>query len=197
MLFPHEDIVKALEVNDPKKPRRFTRDGFTRAYKLLVENRPDGPDKAAALKGGHYPEVLHAFLIEDLPPLRAIKKIVFKLTVIAERHGARISDFDWWDIRPGLRALVATLTRDGYVIRIYFSWRKTNKGEVHPLSRGCHATFFADPHSAGGLHLDFDAQVYQDMRAQFESWLKVPLVLPPNLVPKNTKPSCLANSGAD
>lgn len=178
MLFPHEDIVFALSGDIKNK------DHFEAVYKKLVLDRPDGPDKRAL--GDDYPDILKLFLTEDLPSskdkdiptLEVVQKIVYKLATIAERHGARIYNFYWWDIRPKLRALVATLTRDGHTFQVYFYWKKTNKDEVHPLNRGCKCACSISPNMPGGLRLEFDAEAYQEMRAAYEYWLKSPLVLP-------------------
>lgn len=194
MLFPHDQIVEALsgDLNDPKH--------FEAIYKKLVLDRPDGPDKQAL--GDDYPDIFKLFLTEDLPSskdvpsLEAVKKIIFKLTAKTEQHGTQIRDFYWWDIRPKLRALVATLTREGHVFQVYFYWKKTNKDEVHPMIRGCKTMCSVSPNTPGSLRLEFDAEAYQEMRAAYEHWLKSPLVLPRGFSQETTEPSCPANSRA-
>ncbi len=202
MLFPHEDIVQALaggDINDPEY--------FEAVYKKLVLDRPDDPDKRAALQttGGNpsdYPEQLKLFLTEDLPSsksvpsLVAVWKIVFKLIFYAAESGVVIKDFYWWDIRPKLRALVATLSREGHTFQVYFYWKKTNKDEVHPMQRGCKTACSISPNKPGILRLEFDAEAYQEMRAAYEYWLKSPLVLPRGFSEATKKPPCTADSCA-
>lgn len=195
MLFSHEDIVFALSgnLNDPLS--------FAYVYNRLVDNCPREADVQAL--GDDYPEILKLFLTEDLPSskdkefttLEVVQKIVYKLTTIAKRHGVQICDFYWWDIRPKLRALVATLTREGYIFKVYFYWKKTNKDEVHPMNRGCRTTCGLQPNMPGVLRLEFDAEAYQEMRAAYEQWLRSPLVLPRDFS-QPTEPSCPTDSCA-
>lgn len=204
MLFSHEDIVFALSgnLNDPNH--------FEAVYKKLVLDRPDGPDKQAL--GDDYPEMLKLFLTEDLPvsndenvtTLDVVVKVVGSLTSLAQGEEeeeeeqkvpkVQIYNFHWWDIMPKLRALVATLTREGHVFKVYFYWKKTNKDEVTPLNRGCRTTCGLQPNMPGVLRLEFDAEAYQEMRAAYEHWLRSPLVLPPGFITPD--PSCPANSCA-
>lgn len=197
MFFRHEDIVEALatgDINDPKH--------FEAVYKKLVLDREDGPDKRAALQTNgkdpsDYPSQFKLFLKEDLPissdnsmtTLEIIQKIIFKLSFFALQAGVSIRDFYWWDILAKQRALVATLIREGYTFRVFFYWRKTNKGEVHPMHRGARVICRADPSSPGGLCLDFEAQAYQEMREAYEQWLKAPLVLPAYFKPSKNEPA--------
>lgn len=202
MLFSHPDIIQALaggDLNDPEY--------FAAVYQKLVLDRPDGPDKQAALQTNgkdpsDYPLQFKLFLTEDLPSsesvpsLVAVWKIVFKLIFYAAESDAVIKDFYWWNIRPKLRALVATLTREGHVFNVYFYWKKTNKDEVHPMNRGCRTTCSLQPNVPGVLRLEFDAEAYQEMRAAYEHWLKSPLVLPQGFSKKTAEPSCPADCRA-
>ncbi|MDD5726817.1 MAG: hypothetical protein PHC53_05470 [Patescibacteria group bacterium] len=195
MLFRHEDIVQALaggDINDPKY--------FAAVYQKLVLDRPDDPDKRAALQTNgkdpsDYPKQFELFLTEDLPTssdnsmttLEIIEKIVFKLGFFAEQTGAKIKDFLWWDILARQRALVATLIREDHEFRVYFYWKKTNKGEVHPMHRGAKISCYASPHVPGGLALVIEAQAYEEMREAYEQWLKTPLVLPTDFKPNKAE----------
>ncbi|MDD2731009.1 MAG: hypothetical protein PHW33_02690 [Candidatus Portnoybacteria bacterium] len=193
MLFRHEDIVQALaggDINDPKY--------FAAVYQKLVLDRPDDADKRAALQTNgkdpsDYPRQFELFLTEDLPSsqsvpsLVAVWKIVFKLILFAATYEIVIRDFFWWDIEAKQRALIATLIREGYEFRVYFYWKKTNKGEVHPMHRGAKVTCSTSPHAPGGLVLVFDAQAYEEMREAYTRWLKTPLVLPADFKPNKAE----------
>ncbi|MFA6099762.1 MAG: hypothetical protein WC750_02655 [Patescibacteria group bacterium] len=196
MLFSHEDIVFALSgnLNDPLF--------FAYVYNRLVENCPREADRQVL--GDDYPDIFKLFLIEDLPAstdenvttLDVVVKVVEKLTSFAEKQKFQIRNFYWWNIRPKLRALVATLTREGHVFKVYFYWKKTNKDEVHPMNRGCRTTCGLQPNTPGVLRLEFDAEAYQEMRAAYEHWLKSPLVLPQGFSKKTAEPSCPTDSCA-
>ena len=184
MLFRHEDIVQALAGGDINNPEYFAA-----VYKKLILDRPDDTDKEAALQTNgqgisDYRDQFKFFLTEDLPSsesvpsLVAVWKIVYKLIIFASEVGVTIRDFYWWDILARQRALVATLIRKGHTFRVFFFWRKTNKGEVHPMQRGARVICRSDPNSPGGLCLEFEAQAYQEMREAYEQWLKAPLTLP-------------------
>jgi len=167
MLFVHDDIMFALghNLNNPKQ--------FALVYNKLVEERPDGPDKRAL--GKDYPQLFKSFLVEDLPPAEEVPRIVARLESMARDHGATISEFRWWEIRPRLRALMAQVWRDDRTCEVRFYWKDSVKGEAGMLGGYANQTLrCSDPSAVGGWRVDFEAQEYHEVREQFRAWLDKP-----------------------
>jgi hypothetical protein len=117
-----------------------------------------------------FPEMLRAWL-KGLPPAEEQSKIVNRFSELAEQAGRRLVDLRWWDIMPHDRILLATLEQDGEQTEIVFYWRRTDK-TMHPsLMYSQSPTMLRE---AGILRVTFEAPTYQEVKAQFATWLAKP-----------------------
>lgn len=125
-------------------------------------------------------EELFREFIAKLPDTDSQIRIVKSLTAIAENGRATLANLKWWDV-PN-RFLFGDMTRDGYLFRVGFNWKATLKGE-QPMPNTCSCQWVPDKPAPGGYFLLIEAFSYQEIKAQFASWLAKPLTLHPAFRP--------------
>jgi len=161
MFFKHEHILQARsgDLNDTSF--------FEHIFPVLLQNRRYVQD---------YPAMLRKYLL-DLPPAEDLAKIVSSFHAIAVQNKCQIDNFEWWEIVKHDRIIFASLTRNDQKITVAFWWRESAKEESLRLNTASQI-WLHDTECSGGFRMQFEAPTYQEVKAEFDAWLKRPLQLP-------------------